>query len=184
MNNGTCRELFLIFFKIGAFTFGGGYAMLPIIKREVVEEKKWLTDSEMFDIITIAESTPGPLAINCATFAGSRIGGLKGAFAATLGVVLPSFIVILLISRLLLHIEHFQIVKSVFQGIRAGILVLIGNALFSLFLQTKKEIFTYIVLTTVFFLVHFFGINTVIILCFSAFSGIIWNYYFGKRADK
>lgn len=184
MSKGTCKELFGIFFKIGAFTFGGGYAMLPFIKREVVEEKKWLTDSEVLDIIAIAESTPGPLAINSATFVGSRVGGLKGALAATLGVVLPSFLVILVLSQILLQIEQFQTVKNAFQGIRAGVLVLIGNALISLFCQTRKIAFTYFVLIAVFLLVWFFEINTIIMLILSAFLGVILSYYWGKRVDK
>ena len=184
MNKGMCKELFGVFFKIGTFTFGGGYAMIPLIKREVVEEKKWITESEMFDIISIAESTPGPLAINAATFVGNRICGLKGALAATLGVVLPSFMVILVISQLLLQIEHFQIVKNAFQGIRAGVLVLIGNALISLFCQTKKNSFTYIVMMSVFVLVYFLKLNTIIILIFSTLSGFVWHYCQIKRANK
>ena len=184
MNKGTCKELFCVFFKIGAFTFGGGYAMLPFIEREVVEQKKWLSNNEVFDIIAIAETTPGPLAVNCATFVGSKIGGLKGALAATLGVVLPSFLVILVISQVLSRIEHFQLVKNAFQGIRAGVLVLIGNALISLFLQTKKKAFTYVILIAVFLLVWFFKINTIIVLIICALLGVIWSYYWGKRADK
>ena len=184
MNKGTCKELFCVFVKIGAFTFGGGYAMIPLIKREVVENKKWLNDSEIFDIISIAESTPGPLAINAATFVGNRICGLKGALAATLGVVLPSFMVILVISQLLLQIEHFQIVKNAFQGIRAGVLVLIGNALISLFCQVKKNPFTYFVLMLAFVLAYVLKLNTIIILILSALSGIAWSYCLEKRADK
>lgn len=184
MNKGTCKELFGVFLKIGAFTFGGGYAMIPLIRREVVEEKKWITENEIFDIISIAESTPGPLAINVATFVGNRMCGLKGALAATLGVVLPSFMVILVISQLLLQIEHFQIVKSAFQGIRAGVLVLIGNALISLFCQTKKNPFTYVVMMLVFVLAYLLKLNTIIILIFSALSGLVWNYCQIKRANK
>lgn len=184
MDKRTYKELFVVFFKIGAFTFGGGYAMIPLIKREVVEEKKWLTNNEMFDIISIAESTPGPLAVNSATFVGSRIAGLKGALAATLGVVLPSFLVILIISQILLQIENFQIVKNAFQGIRAGVLVLIGNALVSLFGQTKKKAFTYVVMMAVFLLVWFFDINTIIILILSGLSGVIWSSYLGKKVNK
>lgn len=184
MQKGTCKELFGVFFKIGAFTFGGGYAMLPLIKREVVDEKKWLTDDEIVDIIAIAESTPGPLAINSATFVGSRLGGLKGALAATLGVVFPSLLTILVISQILFQIEYFQTVKNAFQGIRAGVLVLIGNSLISLFRQTKKRAFTYVVLAAVFLLVWFSNLNTIIILILSGFLGVIWSSYCRKRADK
>ena len=88
-------QLFLVFFKIGAFTFGGGYAMIPLIQKEVVENKKWITDDDILEIIAIAESTPGPIAINSATFVGYRTCGFWGAFFSTLGVILPSFGIIL-----------------------------------------------------------------------------------------
>ena len=87
-------SLFLIFMKIGLFTFGGGYAMIPLIQRETVNNKKWISDKDILDIVAIAESTPGPIAINAATFIGYRVGGFLGAMAATVGVVLPSFAII------------------------------------------------------------------------------------------
>ena len=93
--------VFITFFKIGAFTFGGGYAMIPLIQRETVENHKWISDDDILDIIAIAESTPGPIAINSATFVGYKVAGFWGSFAATLGVVLPSFIIILVISYVL-----------------------------------------------------------------------------------
>lgn len=126
MKQGKCKELFGVFFKIGAFTFGGGYAMIPLIKREVVEKKKWLADQEMFDIIAIAESTPGPLAINSATFVGNRISGAKGALAATLGVVLPSFIIILLIAGFLCYKKKHPILiigVSALLGVISGLII-------------------------------------------------------------
>ena len=91
------KQLFFSFLKIGAFTFGGGYAMIPLIQKEVVEDKKWLTDEDVADVIAIAETTPGPIAINAATFVGYKAKGVIGALAATLGVVIPSFLIIILI---------------------------------------------------------------------------------------
>ncbi len=183
MNRGNCRELFRTFFKIGAFTFGGGYAMIPLIKREVVEEKHWLTDDEIFDLIAIAESTPGPLAVNSATFVGSRIAGWQGALAATSGVILPSFFVILILSQLLTGIEDIPLVKSAFQGIRAGVLALIGNALASLFLKLPKQAFSYSVMALAFVMACFLHINAILVLLFCAAAGILWNRYRerGKR---
>ena len=93
-------QLFATFFKIGLFTFGGGYAMIPLIQRETVENKGWVTEDDILEIVAIAESTPGPIAINTATFVGSKTRGFWGAFFATLGVILPSFIIIFLISFL------------------------------------------------------------------------------------
>ena len=184
MKQGKCKELFGVFFKIGAFTFGGGYAMIPLIKREVVEKKKWLADQEMFDIIAIAESTPGPLAINSATFVGSRLSGGKGALAATLGVVLPSFLIILAISQILLQIENLKIVQDAFQGIRVGVLALIGNGLLSLFGQMKKRAFTYTILLLAFVAALFININSIFILILCALSGILWSFWLEKRAAK
>ena len=111
-------ELFFTFMKIGAVTFGGGYAMIGIIEGVCVEQKKWLTHEEMMDVAVIAESTPGPIAINCATYAGFIRGGLPGAAAATLGVVLPSFTIIYLISMFLERFLEIRIIASAFMGIK------------------------------------------------------------------
>ena len=154
------KELFFTFFKIGAFTFGGGYAMIPLIRREIVEERKWLDDRQMLDIVAIAESTPGPLAVNAATFVGSRTNGVSGAFAATSGVVLPSFILIALISRLLMQVENVKVVQYAFMGIRAGVLVL-------------KDWFSYILMAGAFLSVLIWKANTVIVLLVCGFLGII-----------
>ena len=110
-------ELFFTFAKIGMFTFGGGYAMISLIENICVENKKWITHDEMMTVAVIAESTPGPIAINCATYVGYKKGKLQGAIAATLGVVLPSFIIIYLISRFLNHFLEITQVANAFKGI-------------------------------------------------------------------
>ena len=125
--------LFLTFFKIGAFTFGGGYAMLPLIQREIVEKRKWITNDDILEVVAIAESTPGPIAVNSATFVGYRTGGFSGALLATLGVVLPSFAVILAISFVLREFESLKAVQYAFSGIRAGVLALVLKALWSMY---------------------------------------------------
>ena len=119
------RELFLTFTKIGLFTFGGGYAMIALITSVCVEQKKWITHEEMLDLTVIAESTPGPIAINCATYVGYRRGGLWGSIAATIGMVLPSFTIIYLISLFLENINDILWVSNAFRGIRACVAVLI-----------------------------------------------------------
>ncbi|MBR2046270.1 MAG: chromate transporter [Agathobacter sp.] len=121
-------ELFLTFFKIGLFTFGGGYAMISIIENNCVEKKKWITHDEMMDITVIAESTPGPIAINCATFVGYKIAGLFGAMAATFGVVVPSFVIIFVISTFLDNFLEIPVVANAFMGIKVGVGILIFNA--------------------------------------------------------
>ena len=121
-------ELMLTFVKIGAFTFGGGYAMVGIIEHECVERKKWLTHEEMMDVTVIAESTPGPIAINCATYAGFRQAGLLGAIFATVGMVLPSFAIIYVISMFLERFLEIQVIAGAFTGIKLCVALLILNA--------------------------------------------------------
>lgn len=101
-------SLFWTFFKIGAFTFGGGYAMIPLIQREMAEKKGWISEKDILDIVAISESTPGPISVNSATFVGYQVGGVMGSFLATLGVVLPSFIIILAVSFVLKQFEQIR----------------------------------------------------------------------------
>lgn len=121
-------ELFLTFLKIGLFTFGGGYAMIAVIENNCVEKKKWISHEEMMDITVIAESTPGPIAINCATFVGHKIAGLRGAIAATLGVVVPSFVIIFVISSFLDNFLEIPVIANAFMGIKIGVGILIFHA--------------------------------------------------------
>lgn len=151
-------ELFLTFLKIGAFTFGGGYAMISLIENECVEDKKWLSSEEFLDMTVIAESTPGPIAINCATFTGYKIAGIKGAFVSTLGVVIPSFFIILIILSFLQHFLEYELVVKAFKGVKVAVAILITRAGFNLLksIMKKKEdrIFN-IVFVISFFLILF-----------------------------
>ena len=121
-------DLFLTFAKIGLFTFGGGYAMISIIENNCVERKKWITHDEMMNVTVIAESTPGPIAINAATYVGYRQAGVPGAIAATLGIVLPSFSIIYLISMFLDNFLELTVIANAFQGIKIAVGLLILNA--------------------------------------------------------
>ena len=121
-------QLFAVFFKVGLFTFGGGYAMISIIEDACVDRRGWITKEEMDDLVVVAESTPGPIAINCATFVGSRQAGLPGAIVATLGMILPSFLVIFAVSRFLDRFLEIRAVASAFQGIKLAVSVLIFDA--------------------------------------------------------
>ncbi len=129
-------ELFWTFFKIGLFTFGGGYAMIGVIENICVEKKKWLTSDEMANVAVIAESTPGPIAINSATYVGNTMGGFLGALCSTTGVVLPSFIIIMLISLGLDKILVYPLVANAFKGIKVGVSLLILDAGINM---TKKQ---------------------------------------------
>lgn len=125
---GILAELFLTFAKIGLFTFGGGYVMISVIENNCVEQKKWITHDDMMNITVIAESTPGPIAINCATFVGYKQAGFTGSAVATLGMILPSFVIIYLISMFLERYMGLSIIAQAFQGIRIGVGILIVKA--------------------------------------------------------
>lgn len=140
----NCLALFLAFFKIGLITFGGGYAMIAIIQRELVEKKKWIENDEFLDVIAIAESTPGPIAINSATFIGYKRGGFFGSLFATLGVVMPSFIVIFAISFVFEWFLSLKYVAYAFKGIQACVAYLILAAGIKMFKGLKKSAFNLI----------------------------------------
>ncbi len=137
-------KLFFTMFKIGLFTFGGGYAMVAVIEREIVEKKSWLTHEEYIDIIAIAESSPGPLAINTATFVGYKIQKFLGSLFATLGVVLPSFIVVYAISLVFEWFLSLEYVGYAFKGIQACVAFLIASAGFKMLNKLEKSAFNYI----------------------------------------
>lgn len=121
-------ELFLTFFKIGAFTFGGGYAMLPLITEEVLNNK-WLPEEAIVNFIAVSESTPGPFAVNIATYVGGQLGGILGSVCATLGVILPSFIIILIVAKCYEKFKNSSIVESCMMGLRPAVIGLIGTAI-------------------------------------------------------
>ena len=132
-------DLFLTFAKIGLFTFGGGYAMLSIIENNCVERKKWITHDEMMNMTVIAESTPGPIAVNCATFTGYKKAGYLGALVATLGMILPSFLVIFLISMFLDNFLEIPLVINAFKGIKIAVGILILDAAITMIKKMQKK---------------------------------------------
>ena len=139
-------ELFTTFAKIGCFTFGGGYAMIAMIDHACVEEKKWITHEELMDMTVVAESTPGPIAINCATFTGYKIAGMPGALAATLGMIVPSFIIIYLISMFLENFLEVTFVANAFRGIKIAVGMLILEAGINMVKKAKKTTQTKIII--------------------------------------
>ena len=132
-------DLFLTFAKIGLFTFGGGYAMIAMIENNCVERKQWITHDEMMNITVIAESTPGPIAINCATFTGYKKAGFVGSLVATLGMIIPSFMVIYLISMFLDNFLELTIVANAFKGIKIAVGLLILDAAFTMIKKMHKK---------------------------------------------
>lgn len=178
-----CLSLFSTFFKIGAFTIGGGYAMLPLIQREVAEKRKWIDESVMLDIVAIAESTPGPIAINTATFVGARVCGFWGAFAATLGTVLPSFIIISVLSQVLVRLMEYEVVKFAFFGIRAGVIALIVKALWGMAKKCPKNLFSAI-LASLAFIIALLGANVLYIIIGGAMLGLAAGIIAKRREEK
>ena len=173
--------LFATFFRIGAFTFGGGYAMIPLIQKEVVENKKWITDEDILEIVAIAESTPGPIAINAATFIGHKVCGFFGALFATLGVVLPSFVIIALIANILSWFENVEAVRYAFNGVRAGVLALIIKAMISMYKQCPKGILAYCVMTGAFVAAAVLKVNVLLVILCCAVVGLIVSMVAERR---
>ena len=171
-------KLFATFFKIGAFTFGGGSAMISIIENECVSEKKWLTHDEMMDITVVAESTPGPLAINTATFVGYKVGGVLGSVAATFGVVLPSLIVISIIALFLENFLAIKWVASAFKGIKAAVAFLIFGAGWKMFNKMKKTKLSVLLFSLALILMmcknfDLFPVSSILLIALSAVVGLV-----------
>ena len=180
-------KLFLTFFKIGAFTFGGGYAMLPLMQQEVLANN-WLTEEEIINFIAVSESTPGPFAINMATYIGSHTAGFLGSVCCTLGVVLPSFIIILLVARFFMAFKDNKWVKAVMSGLKPAVVGLIGAAIISVALEVffpsgisfgVFKVFTFWVSAVIFTIVMFMQhkkVHPIILILVSAALGIISGY--------
>ena len=132
-------ELFLRMMKVGLFTFGGGYAMISVLTNTCVEKKRWLTQDEMMDLTVVAESTPGPIAINCATYVGYKMAGMTGAVLATLGIVLPSFVILYIISMFLEHFLEYKMIAAACRGIKVGVSLLILDAGLTMLKKMKKK---------------------------------------------
>ena len=174
-------NLFFTFFKIGLFTFGGGYAMIPLIHKEMVEKYQYIDNDTMSDIIAISESTPGPIAINSATFIGYKVKGVIGSICATLGVVLPSFIIIFIISLFFNNLLKYQIVQNAFIGIKACVTILIFNGFLKIYKSTKKDLLSFILLISALLISLLTKISSILlIIC----GGIIYLIYYSiKKVD-
>ena len=177
-------ELFISFFKIGAFTFGGGLAMLPMIQREAVEKRGWIEDEDILEIVAIAESTPGTIAINAATFVGYRAGGVLGSACATFGTVLPSFCIILLISVVLRQFHDLPVVQYAFWGIRAGVLALLIKSLWTMYKKSPKGWPAYVAMAAAFILTTVLDVHILIVIACCGVFGLVTATLMGRRAEK
>jgi chromate transporter len=165
-------ELFITFAKLGAVTFGGGYAMLPIIQREIVEKKKWASEEEILDYYAVGQCTPGVIAVNTATFIGQKKKGVLGGITATLGVVFPSLIIITVIAAFIANFADNPVVKNAFAGIRVCVGVLIVNAIIKLWKKSVIDVLAFIIFFAVTVLSFVFSISPIIYVVSAALIGI------------
>ena len=177
-------QIFAAFFKIGAFTFGGGLAMIPLIQKEAVENHSWVTDDDILEIVAIAESTPGPIAINAATFVGYRAAGVIGSAAATFGTVLPSFVIILLISFVLRQFQNIPAVQYAFWGIRAGVVAMLIKSLWTMYKKSPKGWPAYVAMGAAFVMNTILDLHILIVIISCAVFGLVTATLIGRRAAK
>ena len=166
-------ELFITFFKIGAVTFGGGMAMLPILDRELVDKRKWTTSEELLDYYAISQSTPGIIAVNVATFIGFKRRRVAGGIAATLGVVTPSVIIISIIASFIANFEQLVWVQKALRGINVAVTALLVYSVIKLAKKTVRTPWQLLFFTLAFVLVYFFKVHSVLIIVGAALSGIL-----------
>lgn len=174
----TLALLFWSFLKIGAFSFGGGYAMITLIEREIVQNRAWLTSQEFVDIIGISQMTPGPVSINSATFVGHKIGGVLGSLCATLGVITVSFTLVFIVSHYLVKFKESKIVKSALLGMRPILIGLIISAVLSLSKGVYSDIKSVIIVLITLGLLLRDKIHPIVVIIISAVMGLIFYGYF------
>ena len=175
-------DMFLTFAKVGVMTFGGGYAMLPILQREVVDNKGWATEEEMMDYYAIGQCTPGIIAVNTATFIGQKYKGNAGAIVASLGVVFPSVVIISLLAGVIEAFSHLAFVQHAFGGIRICVCVLIANSVVKLYKKAVMDKATLAIFLLVTLGSFAFGISPVVFVIGAAAAGILLNKKGGKKA--
>jgi len=182
IGNGRLTSLFLTFLKIGFFTFGGGFAMIPIIEREIVTRQKWIDAADVVDVFAVAQTIPGAIAINCSTFVGFKVAGKKGALVATAGVILPSLLIITVIAAFFSRFQDNRLVQNAFLGIRSCIVALIGLAGISMMKSAVKNAFSIVVLVSALIAIIVFDVDAILIIA----AGIVLGsgLYFAKSMRR
>ena len=176
------HTIFLSFFKIGLFTFGGGYAMLPLIERELITKRKWIEQKEFLDLLTLAQSVPGPIAVNTSVFVGYKVRGFGGAVAALLGCVLPSFAIILAIALFFSDIRQNPVIDAAFKGMRPAVVALIIGPVISLARGMHWTMFGVIAVAAL--AVWGLGLSPIWVLVTAALLGIAWELIIVKKKGK
>lgn len=174
-------DLFWTFCRIGALTFGGGYAMLPLIQKEIVENKKWSTEKEILDYYAVGQCTPGVIAVNTATFIGFKLRGVIGGIVATLGVIFPSIVIILIIASFLQNFANLAIVQSAFAGIRVAVVALIITTVVKLLKSSVKDYLGVIIALATFIISAFLGLSPVYIVIAAGLIGFISKSLRGEK---
>mgnify|MGYP004625792385 CR=1 FL=1 len=183
-NKASLFRTFLYFLKVGFLTFGGGYAIIAMLEKELVDKKKWVTEDEMMNMIAIGESTPGPIAINLATFIGYKLHKFWGAFFCTLGFVLPSFTIISIVSVCKDYVVGVPVIQWFFKGVRAGVVILIGNACLKFFKKMDKTWFTFLLLFAAFFVSFFTSLSAVYLILIGGALGFLYAFTVAKIKEK
>ncbi|MBR2779774.1 MAG: chromate transporter [Firmicutes bacterium] len=166
-------ELFISFFKVGAMTFGGGYAMLPILEREVTVNKKWISTEEIMDYYAIGQCTPGLIAVNTSTFVGNKLAGPAGGVIATLGFLTPGFLVILLVAVLLNNVMDYEVVHHAFAGVRVCVFVLIVNTCIKMGKSSIDGLFTFGIFAVVLAATVFFSVPPALLVILAGILGVL-----------
>lgn len=175
-------KLFTTFFKIGLFSFGGGFAMIPLMQREVIEKNRWIDEKEFLDMLVLAQSTPGPIAVNTAVFVGYKTAGVMGAIMATLGTILPSFIIILLLAIFFTEIRNNRYVDAAFRAMRPAVVALIVAPLMGLVKGMKWYLIA--VAAAVAIAVWYFGFSPMYLIAGGVVVGIAIAVYNGRKGAK
>lgn len=177
-------DLFLTFARIGGLTFGGGYAMLPMLQKEVVENKKWATEEELLDYYAVGQCTPGVIAVNVATFIGQKLRGVIGGIVATFGVVAPSFVIILLLATLINHFAEYAVVAHALAGIRVAVAALIVSAIVKLWKKGIKDALGVVIFGVVVLLSLVLNVSPIIIVLIAMLFGILYGRVSGRKEGK
>ncbi|HOK65110.1 MAG TPA: chromate transporter [Bacillota bacterium] len=177
-------QIFISFFKIGAFTFGGGWAMVPLIQKELVDKRGWLDDSEFVDILAIAQSGPGPVAINTSVLCGNKMRGLLGAIVAALGSSLPSFLIILVIANFFLKVKESRAVQAIFKGMRPAIFGLLISAVWQVGRKSISDKKDLVLAASGAALLLFLDVNPIFVVILAAVAGIIFGSVQSSKSKK
>ncbi len=184
MKKGGYLDLFLTFARIGGLTFGGGYAMLPMLQKEVVNNKNWATEEELLDYYAVGQCTPGIIAVNVATFIGNKVKGTLGGIVATLGVIVPSFLIIPIIAGMINNFTDNEYVQHALAGIRVAVAVLVVNAVIGLWRKGVKGVLGIIIFSAVFLVSVFFAVSPIWIVLAAIVFGIVYGQIFKAKEEK